>query len=329
VPAVLKPSSPGFAEALGSFLAVELATPGLEVTGVRRLSGGASRETFEIRMEGGRIDRAAMQRVRPGALSASFSMEREAALLRSAETGGVPVPTVLAASDDAEVVGAPFVLTGWLEGETIARRILREDAFISARKRMVTEAARALAGIHAIPAAETGLEVHGDPVGQMRDLYDALGEAHPAFELGFRWLDANRPSPPQTMTVVHGDFRLGNLMVGPEGLLAVLDWELAHRGDPFEDLGWFCVKSWRFGAEPPVAGLGSYDELFFAYEQASGRPVDRAAVHWWEVNGTLRWGVICILQARTHLSGASRSVELAAIGRRVCETEYDLLNLLP
>jgi hypothetical protein len=117
-------------------------------------------------------------------------------------------------------------------------------------------------------------------------------------------------------------------MVGPDGLRAVVDWELAHLGDPMEDLGWLCVRAWRFGGPGPVAGVGSYEDLFDAYTQASGLPVDPAVVRWWEVLGTLKWGIMCIMQARTHLDGWSRSVELAAIGRRVCENEHDLLLLL-
>jgi aminoglycoside phosphotransferase (APT) family kinase protein len=128
--------------------------------------------------------------------------------------------------------------------------------------------------------------------------------------------------------VVHGDFRLGNVIVGEQGLNAVIDWELAHVGDPMEDLGWLCVKAWRFGGGPPVAGLGSYDDLVGPYEAARGVAVDRVAMHWWEVLGTWKWAIMCILQASAHLSGASRSHELAAIGRRVCENEYDLFLAL-
>ncbi|HEY7070744.1 MAG TPA: phosphotransferase family protein, partial [Acidimicrobiales bacterium] len=163
---------------------------------------------------------------------------------------------------------------------------------------------------------------------QLRATLDAAGEPHPAFELGFRWLDRHRP-PPGRSTVVHGDFRLGNLIVGPDGLRAALDWELVHAGDPLEDLGWLCVRAWRFGAEPRVGGFGTVDDLVAAYEAESGTRVDRDALAWWEVLGTLKWGIICALQAATHLTGMVRSVELAAIGRRVCEVESDLLELLP
>ena len=128
--------------------------------------------------------------------------------------------------------------------------------------------------------------------------------------------------------IVHGDLRLGNLIVGPDSLLAVIDWELVHAGNPAEDLGWFCVKAWRFGAGAPAAGLGSREELLAAYRAAGGAGVTPDELRWWEIFGTLRWGVICMEQAQAHLSGAHRSVELAAVGRRVCEQEWDLLLLL-
>ena len=158
-------------------------------------------------------------------------------------------------------------------------------------------------------------------------MLDGLGQPHPVLELVRNWLLDFRPASSRT-SLVHGDFRLGNMIVGPEGLRAVIDWELAHLGDPMEDLGWLCVKAWRFGATPPVAGLGEYEELFSAYEAAGGSSIDPAVVHWWEVLGTWKWAIMCIVQASAHLSGAARSHELAAIGRRVCENEFDLLAML-
>jgi hypothetical protein len=121
---------------------------------------------------------------------------------------------------------------------------------------------------------------------------------------------------------------MGNLLVGPEGLRGVLDWELAHGGDPAEDIGWLCAPAWRFGGSGDVGGVGSVDELLAAYESAGGGRIDPATVHWWQVYATVKWATICALQASAHLSGATRSVELAAIGRRVCESEWDLCALL-
>jgi aminoglycoside phosphotransferase (APT) family kinase protein len=306
----------------------ELAPEG-EIVDARRLSGGASRETWSfdvLRPDGSRLPRI-LQRTRRGT-GASLPMTTEADLLRAARAAGVPCPEVIS-SGAAEPLDGPWMLVDRVEGETIARRILRDDRHAAARSALVGDSARALAALHAMdPATVTGLP-GADPFTQLRSLVDAMPEPHPALELGFRWLGANRPDPVEPR-VVHGDFRLGNVVVGPEGLASVLDWELAHTGDPREDLGWLCVRAWRFGAEPPVAGLGGYDELFTAYEEASGTPLDRDAVRWWELFGCLRWGVICMLQASVHLSGAARSVELATIGRRTCEAEYDLmLGLAP
>jgi aminoglycoside phosphotransferase (APT) family kinase protein len=292
-----------------------------EIDGLRRLSGGASRETwsFDARRPDGTVDELILRRDPPGAPKGG--MTRERALLDAAAKAGVPVPRVVDGDDSSIVMER-------LAGETIPRRILRDDAYAAVRPHLATQCGEVLAALHRIPVADiAGLE-RADQVGQFRELLDTLGEAHPTFEIAFRWLEANRPSPTGEV-VVHGDFRNGNLIVGPEGIRAVLDWELAHAGDPMEDLGWLCVKSWRFGAAPPVGGFGGYDQLIDAYESAGGGPVDRAALRWWETLGTLKWGIMCIMQTVTHTSGAVRSVELAAIGRRVCEVEWDLLGLLP
>ncbi|HEX6235649.1 MAG TPA: phosphotransferase [Acidimicrobiales bacterium] len=295
-----------------------------EIDGMRRLSGGASRETWAFDADGRPL---ILQRRRPGGGVRGPGPAVEPALLRAAAAAGVPVPTVVADGEGGPL-GEAWLIVERIDGETIPRRILRDEPFAHARSVLTTHCALALAAIHAIdPADVPGLDA-GDQVAQFRELLDALGEPHPSFELGFRWLEAHAP-PVRHDHVVHGDFRNGNLIVGSEGLRAVLDWELAHLGDPLEDLGWLCVRSWRFGAPGRVGGFGEVDELVAVYEEATGRPVDRDALHWWEVLGTLKWGVMCMLQASTHLSGVARSVELAAIGRRVCEVEHDLLLLLP
>ena len=320
--------SPGLAE-LAADLAAALGAR--EVHDVRRLSGGASRETFAFVADGRPL---ILQRDRPGGMRQA-GMATEARLLRAAAATGVPVPAVVATDAKADGSGETGTALGesWLvvervAGETIARRILRDDDFAAVRPQLAAQCGRALAGVHAIdPAAVPGLD-GGDQFDQFRALLDAMGEPHPAFELGFRWLERRRPAR-RADTVVHGDFRNGNLVVGPGGLEAVLDWELAHLGDPLEDLGWLCVRAWRFGAEPRVGGFGDVDDLVTAYTAASGVAVERDELAWWEAMGTLKWGIMCMVQAATHLSGTARSVELAAIGRRVCEVEHDLLLLLP
>ena len=168
-------------------------------------------------------------------------------------------------------------------------------------------------------------------IDQYRGILDALGEPHPAFELGLRWLEDHLPagSTDAAPQLVHGDFRNGNFIVGPEGIRSVLDWELSHLGDPVEDLGWLCVKSWRFGnVDQPVGGFGTVDALLAAYETAGGGTVDPEHLHYWETFGTLKWGIICEMQCFSHLTGLVRSVELAALGRRIAEMEWDLLEMI-
>jgi aminoglycoside phosphotransferase (APT) family kinase protein len=293
-----------------------------------RLSGGASRETwsFSARRPEGAALRLVLRRDPPGTPMSGMALE--AGLLAAAGRAGVPVPRVVVEGDGSAGIGATFVITEFVEGETIPRRILRDERWADVRPVLAEQCGRALAAVHRIPLAEVPGLAGGEPLEQLQDLLDRLAQPHPAFELGLRWLAQTRP-PRSGESVVHGDFRNGNLIVGPEGIRAVLDWELAHLGDPLEDLGWLCVKAWRFGMPLPVGGFGTTEQLVMAYEGAGGRPVDAGALHWWMVFGTLRWGIICIVQALTHTSGAVRSVELAAIGRRVCEVEWDLLELLP
>jgi aminoglycoside phosphotransferase (APT) family kinase protein len=255
-------------------------------------------------------------------------MSAEVGVLRAAAAAGVPVPAVVADATDGSALGAPAFVVERLEGETIARKLLRDDEFAGVRPRVAGECGAILAAIHRIPVGAVDGLPAVEPLASMRDTLDALGEPHPSFELALRWLERNRPDGAHT-TVVHGDFRTGNLIVDTARVVAVLDWELAHLGDPLEDLGWFCVRAWRFGQDDhPAGGFGSRAELWSAYEAAGGAAVDPAAARWWEVYGTLRWGVICVVQAASHLLGISRSMELAAIGRRTCENEHDVLALL-
>lgn len=327
-------SAPGpreLAEALAPVLG-----EGLRVEGIRRAGGGTSRAiwAFDALLAGGER-RALVLRMDAPEVPGLSDAAPEADLLRAAARAGVPVPRVHARLEDAPGVGTGTVMDR-VEGETIPRRILREDAYRDARRRMAAQCGEILAGIHSIdPASVPGLPGAGDEerpaareVRRLRELIDRLGEPHPAFELALRWLGERLPATGRT-SVVHGDFRNGNLVVGEEGIRAVLDWELAHAGDGLEDLGWLCVLAWRHGRdELPVGGFGTREDLYRAYEAAGGGAVDPAAVRFWEVFGNLRWGVICVLQASFHLLGVKRSVELAAIGRRACEVEHEILRLI-
>ena len=324
---------------IGRHLGVELVT----VSNLRRLPGGASRETWSLdaqfEKDGARQSLALVLRRDPPGAAVETHRRDEFALLQAATESGVPVPRVHWLADDSETLGAPFFLMERIEGETIARRLLRDDTYATARRVMTAQLGHILAAIHGIDRAQHRLTFLAEPppgespAANELDRYEQIfrfitPDPHPAFELALRWLRARLPRSAEC-TVVHGDYRIGNVMFGPEGVRAILDWELAHVGDPMEDLGWICVRSWRFGSdEKPVGGIGTREEFFHAYEAARGTAVDPERVRFWEVLGNLKWGIMTIMQAKTHLDGHVHSVELASLGRRTAEMELELLDLI-
>lgn len=294
---------------------------------LQRLTGGASRITHSFDAVAAGRRRALI--LRTAAADQHAGLELEAAAQTAARASGTPVPNIVLASDSAGALGNPFLISDAVPGETIVRRIQRQLASDPAAPgRLLAECAQALAAIHRTPP-EVAEPLPADPLSECRTRLDELGDTTATFEWALRWLTANQPSPsPQVL--VHGDFRMGNLIVDEARLSAVLDWELVHIGEPCEDLAWFCIRAWRFGAPPALAagGLGRIEDFVAAYQQAGGAAVGHDVLHWWMVLSTLRWGIICRAQAERHLTGQTRSVELAAIGRRVCETEWDILDLL-
>ena len=302
------------------------------ISDLTRLTGGANRETwsFDAVTKDEKISNLILQRDRAGLDRLIGTCAREARLLQIASKRNVPVPSVVTSEDDPNLLGRSFTITKRIPGETIARKILRDAKWQKARETLINDCARALAAIHAIPKDKL-LDVElidtPDALAALTKIYDALCDSHPAFDLAIRWLDANRP---ETLgnCLIHGDFRLGNLLIGEDGLRAVLDWEIAHYGDPAEDLGWMCVRAWRFGGPGKVAGIGTYSELLDAYQAISGLHIPLRTLLWWEIYGTLRWGVICLQMGGDFRTGRTTSMEIAAIGRRVAENEYDLLTVL-
>lgn len=301
----------------------------------KRLSGGASQETwsFDITHPKGDIG-AILRRAPPGygaAPGRAAGLDAEAVLMQLAHDAGVPSPRVLHVLNAADELGTGFIMQR-VAGETIPRKILRDDEFAAARPKLARQCGAILAGIHGLDASGLPQLRRMDAATEIAELQreiDHFGWPRPVFELALRWLHDNDPGPSERVTLVHGDFRHGNLMIGADGVRAVLDWELAHLGDPMEDLGWICVNSWRFGViDKPVGGFGSYGELFAGYEAASGIKVDANSVKFWEVMGTLRWGVMCVGMMHRFRLGPDHSMERAMIGRRSSETEIDLLRLL-
>jgi aminoglycoside phosphotransferase (APT) family kinase protein len=305
------------------------------IAGLRRLSGGAVNETWAFMAEGPDGAVPLILRRAPGgtrtARDTALTLETEARLIALADAAGIPVPPIRHVLAPADGLGAGFIMA-FVPGETIPRKILRDAEFAAARSGLARQCGAVLARLHCVDPADFP-ELRQAPAAAelalYRDLYRSYGQLRPVFELALRWLGDHLPARQPELALVHGDFRNGNLMVGPEGLRAVLDWELAHLGDPMEDLGWISVNSWRFGQiDKPVGGFGTREDLFAGYEEAGGGAVDPGRVTFWEILGTLKWGIMCMGMAAAFQSGADPSIERGAIGRRASETEIDLLRLL-
>ena len=254
----------------------------------------------------------------------------EAKIQRVVRSLDAPVPEIVFEFSEDEEIGEGYVMEA-IPGETIPRKILRDDKYANVRGKLSFEIGKSLATIH-----QTELDDLGDldkvsfeeSLKKLYLVYSSFEQPQPVFELAFKWLETQELIKYDNV-LVHGDFRFGNFIISESNLESIIDWELAHIGNPMEDLGWLCVRSWRFGnVHKRVGGLGDIEELIEGYESISNIKIEKSQIDIWQLFGSLRWGVICMMQAFAHLSGSINSIEKAAIGRRVSETEYDLMNMI-
>ena len=332
-------------ERLAAWIAAQIgaAPADVAVHGLRRLAGGASRETwaFELAAPGGfagaERKRLVLRRDPPGRGEGDRSVEFR--VVRAAHAAGVPVPRPHFACSDPEVLGTSFYVMDFEAGEALARRLLRDERYAGAREKMTAQLAQIAARIHAIPADGPELAgLAGPPTGKTGALVELervaqgvaslAAEPHPVLDLAERWLRARLPADART-TLVHGDFRVGNVLFDENGARAMLDWELAKLGDPVEDLGWLCTRAWRFGSDAlPAGGIGTREDLLAAYRAAGGGEVDPEHLRFWEAMGSYKVALVFIQQSWVYLSGKVPSLELASLGRRTAEAEQELVRLM-
>ena len=305
---------PALSELLGR--EVEISEPVL-------LAGGASKEAWAVDVDGLRllVRRAAGSVIHKHTLS----LEDEFAVLEAAYEAGVKAPRPYGYIPDLS--GREAFVMERLEGDTIGRRIVQKDELAAARAGLPAQMAEELAKIHAIPAERVSF-LPESRLEQMVGELDEVGEPHPAIELGLWWLREHRP-PARDAVVVHGDYRIGNLVVGEDGLVGVLDWEFAHLDDPVRDLAFSLVRAWRFGVpELRLGGVGPVEPYLDRYNELTGFDVQPFELDYWELAGNVGWAIGCLTQMQRHLTGQDRSVELATLGRLGAEVEYEICNLL-
>lgn len=314
----------------------------VSVLALSRLTGGTRRDAWALDVEivsGERAGRARLiyLRERGGTpLPIWLSREQEFEVLRVMHAAGVRVPEPYWMVDDGDPSVGMGMIVERVDGETVARRILADPALEGVRPRILEQLGEELARIHTVPPGALAClprrSVEPTPAeAQLVELERTLaeiGEPHPGLGLALRWL-GRRPPRPERVVVVHGDYRLGNFIVDRrQGLSAILDWEVTHLGDPWEDLAWVVIRFWRCVDHVGARGLGPRERFFKAYAAGTGMRPNPDLALYWEVFANVRWAVITLGQARRHLSGEERSLELASIGRRCAEVEWELLRLL-
>ena len=323
------------------FVAMRADGRGVKVTRLESLSGGAIQENWALDVDivGGPYSgphRLVLRTDAATRVAASQGRAEEFALLKAAWKAGVAVPEPLWLCEDAGVIGRPFILMRRLHGVAASHRLARDPGFALDRPKLMDRLAEELANIHAIRPPRDDLAFLTWPapspamvrIAACRRYLDGLAEPRPALEYGLRWAERHAP-PAGEIILTHQDFRTGNYLVDADGLVAILDWEFAEWGDPMEDIGWFCAKCWRCGvSDREAGGIGDREDFVRAYERHSGRRVDQTRVRFWEMVAHLRWAVIALLQAKRHLSGGERSLELALTGRIVCELELEALRMI-
>lgn len=304
------------------------------------LAGGASRDTWYIMAQmGDEQHQYVMRRDLPTQMfEESLTRAQEFHLMDAAYKIGVKVAKVRYLCDDSSVLGSPFFIMDYMPGISIGPKVIHAPHLAAAREQLPHQMAHELAKIHQLDYKQPVLDFLPRPpegstpaqavIVQVYEILDTLGINNPVWEWALRWAERHAPTPDH-LTFIHGDFRIGNLLVDEGGLSAVIDWEFGHVGDPDEEIGYACMRDWRFGnGTHRFAGLTDRETFLQHYEAASGRTVRREAADWWEMMGNIRWGVICMSQANRHLSGAEQSVELASLGRRSAEMQLETLRLI-
>jgi aminoglycoside phosphotransferase (APT) family kinase protein len=310
------------------------------IAGLQRLSGGANMETWSFDLvHSGQTEPLILRRLPAATIAADNASEHavgeltladEAALLAIAGRHRVPVPAVRLVLNTEHALGEGYIMSRE-RGEALPFRLLADERYAAARAQLAFQCGQTLGHIHQIPVSVLpgGLADHSGELlfQRAQALLDQFGNVSPVLQLGLNWLRDNPRAAPRR-SLVHGDFRNGNLLVDEHGLVAVLDWELAHSGDPVQDLGYISANVWRFGAPLPVGGFGEYADLLAGYASVTGSAPPMHDIHYWQVHAALSWGIVCLLMLDMYRSGRDASLERAAVGRRLSEAEIDLLLLL-
>lgn len=306
----------------------------------KRLTSGASRITFEVStICKGKPKKLAL-RINPadlnedGLMSQRIAPSSEAEVMKLARSAGIPTPEIIYIFDEEDDLGEGYLMD-WMEGESVGSKISRGEEFKAIRPVLAKQCGQILGRLHSIDISATGLETvleklkPIDYVSQQYKIYKSLKVQRPMIEYVARWLLENPPRD-RPLCLVHNDFRNGNLLVNKlSGISGVLDWEIAHIGNPIRDIGWLCTPSWRFGvSKNTVGGFGMLNDLLASYEASGGSKLEQEELKFWMIFGSFWWAIACLLMEKSYENGEDKSIERPIIGRRISECEVDCVNLL-
>jgi aminoglycoside phosphotransferase (APT) family kinase protein len=310
---------------LAQHLVQVLGAKSVHMTHIKRFHGGASRETYGIDAT---IDGAAKGLiVRRDPLDSLIKTERsvEYAAYSSFAGSDVPVPAMICLGDDLSVMGAPFFVMERIEGGE-AGSPFDPNCYAPHRPEIGRHFFKLLGRIHARDAASSPLaDALGLPDSDQcwstaldywaNEVETNALEPQPIGQAAIRWLRRNAPRSTERLTIVHGDYRTGNVLHNGQGAItAVLDWEMAHIGDPHEDLAWALDPLWNVVDPELAAGLIPLDEAISLWESSSGCRFNPEAFRWWEMFATVKGLGIWLSAARAFSAGINSDPLLAFSG---------------
>jgi aminoglycoside phosphotransferase (APT) family kinase protein len=329
-------------DAIASYLASRL--PGahdIKISHLLRIPGGASRETWMFKAvwhdAAGRQSGEMILRKDPPASLLETDREAEYAFYSTFAGSEVPVPHMRWLENDISHVGGAFFIMDRIPDIEAAPRLLLEPRYDAVRSKVADEMYRILGAIHRFdwrgaPAENWAKAVTPETCWSTElDHWEGVINANelspqPIARAGIRWLRANPPPPAQRVSVVHGDYRIGNVLYAIDGSIrGVVDWEMAHFGDPLEDFAWSIMEDWQWARDGRPGGVITLEEATHVYEAASGLKVDPAALHWWSVFSCVKAQGIWLTGTKSFQDGRTGELIMPVISYTLINAEDEHL----
>ena len=322
---------------LANYLKAKLPATSVTVSNLFRIPGGASRETWMFDAawedEGGTHSHPFVVRKDPPASLLETDREAEYAFYSTFWDTKVPVPRMRWLEPDASIIGGPFFIMDRILGCEGNTRTILAPPYLQVQAEIARNMYEILGAIATFdwrgtpaervaeaPTVETAWQkelAHWEGIIDKQEL-----SPQPVMRAAIRWLRANPPPPAQRVSVVHGDYRVGNFLYKDDGSIhGIVDWEMAHLGDPIEDLAWSFNQSWQWAKDGRPGGIVDRETAIATWERASGLRADRQALYWWEVFTNVKCQGIWVTGARSFQEGRTNELILPIVAYSLINTQ--------